>query len=462
MNVFGLLWYVLWFAVAVSLLVTVHEFGHFWVARRLGFKVLRFSVGFGKPLVSRKWGRDAVEYCLAPIPLGGYVKMLDEREGPVAPQDLPRSFTRRPPYQRILVLLAGPAFNFLFAIVVLAGMLWASGVTRLAPVVGNVAPGSFAARAGLQSGDRIVAINGARLDSQRQVTFKLLDVMSGNGNAHLQVSRAGVVHDVDLSVTNPTTRRGLTAPTGLFRGLGFQFWTPPMPAVIGAVAPGGPAARAGLKAGDRILAVDGHPVKNFEELVGEISPNPGRKLSVTYRRGQTVRTVAVTPVSVMVGGRRIGRIEAEGRLTLTYPAGMLRHVTLGPLSALGHATHRVWSMTALQAHLLWRMLLGDVSLANLSGPLSIAEYAGQSASAGVSSFLGFLVLISLSLGFLNLLPIPILDGGQILFQLIEWVKGGPLSERAQILGQQVGIALLFLLGAVVIFNDIARIARQFN
>ena len=465
MNVFGILWYALWFAVAVSLLVTVHEFGHFWVARRLGFKVVRFSVGFGKPLVSRRWGRDPVEYCLAPIPLGGYVKMLDEREGPVAAEDLPRSFTRRPSYQRILVLLAGPAFNFLFAIMVLAGMLWASGVTRLAPVVGDVTAGSFAARAGLHSGDRIVSINGARVESQRQVTFKLLEVMSGNGNAHLEVSRAGVKRDVDLDITNPATRRGLTAPTGptgLFRGLGFQFWTPLIPAVIGAVTPGGPAARAGLKAGDRIVAVDGHPVRNFGQLVAQISPNPGKRLSVTYERGKAVRTVKLTTASVKVGGRRIGRIEAEGRIALTYPPQLLRHVTLGPLSALGHAAHRVWSMTALQAHLLWRMLLGDVSLSNLSGPLVIAEYAGQSASAGVSSFLGFLVLISLSLGFLNLLPIPILDGGQILFQLIEWVKGGPLSERAQIVGQQVGIALLLLLGVVVIFNDIARIARQFN
>ena len=465
MNVLGLLWYALWFAVAVSLLVTVHEFGHFWVARRLGFKIQRFSIGFCKPLLSRRWGRDQVEYCLAPIPLGGYVKMLDEREGPVAAEDLPRSFTRRPPYQRILVLLAGPAFNFLFAIVVLAGMLWASGVTRLAPVVGRVAAGSFAARAGLQPGDRIVSINKEPVDSQRQVTFKLLEVMSGNGQAHLEVRRAGAVHEVDLSVTNPATRRALTAPSGpteLFRGLGFQFWMPPMPAVIGAVTPGGPAARAGLQAGDRILAVNGHPVGNFAQLVAAISPNPGKTLAVTYRRGKLVRTVEITTASVRVGGKRIGRIEAEGRLAFTYPAAMLRHVTLGPLTALGHAAHRVWSMTALQAHLLWRMLLGDVSLANLSGPLSIAEYAGQSASAGVSSFLGFLVLISLSLGFLNLLPIPILDGGQILFQLIEWVKGGPLSERAQILGQQVGIALLFLLGAVVIFNDIARIARQLN
>jgi len=466
MTAIGFLWYALWFVVAVSLLVTVHEFGHFWVARRLGFKILRFSVGFGsKPLLSWRWGREPVEYWIAPIPLGGYVKMLDEREGPVPPEDLPRSFTRRPPYQRILVLLAGPAFNFLFAIVVLAAMLWASGVTRVLPVVGDVTTGSFAARAGLRSGDRIVAINGTPVDSQRAVTFKLLDVMSGSGDARLEVSQGGAKRNVDLNVTNPATRRRLTAPsgpTGLFGGLGFQFWAPPNPAVLGKVTPGGPAARAGLKAGDRIVAVDVHTVKDFQELIAQISPHPGKTLSVTYRRGNAAHTVQVTTASVHVGGKRIGRIEAEARLTATYPPSMLRHETLGPLSALAYGTQRIWAMTALQAHLFWRMLLGDVSLANLSGPLSIAEYAGQSASAGASSYLGFLVLISLSLGFLNLLPIPILDGGQIVFQLIEWVKGSPLSERAQILGQQVGIALLFLLGAVVIFNDIARIARQFN
>lgn len=466
MNVLGFLWYALWFVVAVSLLVTVHEFGHFWVARRLGFKVLRFSVGFGsKPLLSWRWGRDPVEYWISPIPLGGYVKMLDEREGPVPPEDLPRSFTRRPPYQRILVLLAGPAFNFLFAIVVLAAMLWASGVTRVLPVVGDVTAGSFAARAGLKSGDRIVSINGTPVDSQREVTFELLDVMSGSGDARLKVSQAGTEREVDLNVTNPATRRSLTAPTGpngLFGGLGFQFWAPPMPAVLGKVTPGGPAARAGLKPGDRIVAVDGHAVGDFEELVAQLVPHPGKTISLTYRRGRTVHTAQVTTASVMVDGKRIGRIEAEGSGTAVYPPSMLRRETLGPLSALKYGTQRIWSMTALQAHLFWRMLLGDVSLSNLSGPLAIAEYAGQSASAGASSYLGFLVLISLSLGFLNLLPIPILDGGQIVFQLIEWVKGGPLSERAQIVGQQVGIALLFLLGAVVIFNDIARIARQFN
>ena len=454
------LWYALWFAVAVSLLVTVHEFGHFWVARRLGFKVLRFSVGFGKPLVSWRWGRDQVEYAIAPVPLGGYVKMLDEREGPVPPEDLSRSFTRRPPYQRILVLLAGPAFNILFAIVVLAGMLWASGLTQVLPVVGEVTAGSLAARAGLRSGDRIVALNGAPVDSQRQVTFKLLDAMSGSGDAHLTVRQSGgATHDVDLDVSNPATRRSLTAPTGLFSGLGFRFWIPPIPAQLGRVIPGGPAARAGLEAGDLILAVNGQPVKDFEDVVAQITPHPGETLSLTYRRGKAVHTAQLTTASVLVGGKHIGRIEAEEPTEIPYPASMLHQVPLGPASALALATRQIWSMTALQAHLLWRMLLGDVSLQNLSGPLSIAEYAGQSASAGASSFLGFLVLISLSLGFLNLLPIPILDGGQILFQLIEWVKGGPLSERAQTFGQQVGIALLILLMGVALFNDIAR---QFN
>ncbi len=456
----SVLWYALWFAVAVSLLVTVHEFGHFWVARRLGFKVLRFSVGFGKPLLSWRWGRDPVEYVIAPIPLGGYVKMLDEREGPVPPQDLARSFTRRPPWQRIVVLLAGPAFNILFAIVVLTGMLWASGLTRVLPVVGDVAAGSFAARAGLKPGDRIVALNGTALDSQQQVTFRLLEVMSGSGDAHFLVRRPdGALGAVDLAVGNPATRRSLTAPAGLFSGLGFHFWVPPIPAVLGPVVPGGPAARAGLRAGDRILAVNGHPVSDFADVVARISPHPGETLSLTYRRGALVRTVEVKTASVSAGGRRIGRIEAEAPAEIPYPPSMLRHVPLGPIGALGRATHQIWSMTALQAQLFWRMMLGQVSLQNLSGPLSIAEYAGQSASAGASSFLGFLVLISLSLGFLNLLPIPILDGGQIVFQLVEWIKGAPLSERAQALGQQIGIALLILLMGVALFNDIAR---QFN
>ena len=452
----SVLWYLLWFAVAVSLLVTVHEFGHFWVGRRLGLKVLRFSVGFGKPILSWR-GRDGVEYWICPIPLGGYVKFLDEREGPVPAAELPRSFTRVHPLRRVLVLLAGPGSNFLFAVLVLAGMFWASGLTRWLPVVGDVTAGSIAARAGVRSGERIVAINGVPVDSQSEVRVRLLEVMSGSGNALLTL-RAGDAppHQVDLDVRDPAQRRRLTGPSGPMGGLGMHFWEPSIPPVLGRVLPGGPAARAGLAAGDRIVAVDGHPMKDFQDVVAAISPNPGKTLAITYRRGRIERTVEVTTASVTVAGRRIGRIEAEEPLTMHYPPGMVRHMPLGPLAALGKSCARIWTLTVLQVRLLWRMMLGRVSIKNLGGPLTIAQEAGQSASAGASSFLGFLVLISLELGFLNLLPIPILDGGQVVFQLLEWVKGAPLSERAQIIGQQVGIALLIVLMGVALFNDIAR------
>ncbi|MGH8299636.1 MAG: RIP metalloprotease RseP [Steroidobacteraceae bacterium] len=455
----SVVWYTLWFVIAVGLLVTVHEFGHFWVARRLGFKVLRFSIGFGNPLpppFSWRVGADRTEIAIAPIPLGGYVKLLDEREGPVAPEDLPRSFTRKPPLQRILVLLAGPGFNFLFAIVVLAGMMWVNGVTLVLPVVGDVTPGSIAAKAGLASGDRIVAINGGPVSEQRDVFFDLLDVMSSRGNADLTVRGSnGATRQVDLDVPDATTRRHLTVDP--LAGLGFQFWQPPIPAVLTQVKPDGPAARAGLQAGDRIVSVDGRAVKDWQDLVAQVTPHPGGTISLSFERGGIMHTVQVELESADVDGKYVGRLQAETSTTdIPYPPSMERHLQVSPLNAVTRAGQEAWDMTALQGTLFWRMLLGQVSLKNLSGPVAIAEYAGQSASAGVGPFLDFLVLISLSLGFLNLLPIPILDGGQIVFQLVEWVKGSPMSDRAQAFGQQVGIALLILLMGVALFNDIAR------
>jgi len=453
----NLVWYVIWFVVAVGLLVTVHEFGHFWVARRLGFKVLRFSVGFGKPLLSRVAGADRVEYVLAAVPLGGYVKLLDEREGPVAPSELSRSFTRRPPWQRIMVLLAGPAFNILFAVAVLWGMLWANGITEVRPKIGDVTAGSFAARAGLRSGDEIRAINGAAVTGQRDVVFDLLDAMSSRGQADLTVRGSdGGTRQATLSVSDSTERRHLTEPSELFRGLGFQFWTPAVPPVLGPVTSDGPAARAGLAAGDRIVALDGVAMSDFRQIVEYISARPGERVSVAYRRADSEHTVQVDVASEESAGKRIGRIHVMQPQGVSYPAAMLLHTDLSAADALARAGGEAWNMTTLQARLFWRMVLGRVSLKNLSGPLSIAEFAGDSAEAGVGSFLSFLVLISLSLGFLNLLPIPILDGGQILFQLVEWLKGSPLSERAQALGQQVGIALLIVLMGVALYNDIAR------
>jgi regulator of sigma E protease len=450
-------WYLIWFVVAVGLLVTVHEFGHFWVARRLGFKVLRFSIGFGRPLLTRVAGADRVEYVVAAVPLGGYVKLLDEREGPVEPRDLPRSFTHRPPWQRILVLLAGPLFNILFAVIVLWAMLWVNGVTEVRAKVGDVTTGSIAARAGLRSGDEIRAINGAAVTGQRDVVFDLLDAMSGRGQALLTVrGAAGEQRQANLSVEDPGERRRLTEPAELFRGLGFQFWTPPVPPVLGPVTPDGPAARAGLAAGDRIVAIDSVPVNDFRQIVDYISARPGERVNIEYRRGGTTHSVQVTVASEEGAGRRIGRIRVQQPAGVTYPPDMLLHTELGVAGALTRAGGEAWNMTMLQARLFWRMVLGRVSLKNLSGPLSIAEFAGDSAEAGVASFMSFLVLISLSLGFLNLLPIPILDGGQILFQLVEWLKGSPLSDRAQALGQQVGIALLIVLMGVALYNDIAR------
>jgi regulator of sigma E protease len=449
-------WYALWFIIAVGLLVTVHEFGHFWVARRLGFKVLRFSVGFGKPLLKRVSPVDGTEYVLAAIPLGGYVKLLDEREAPVEPADLPRSFTRRPHWQRIAVLLAGPVFNLAFAVALLWGMLWVSGVTELRPKVGQVTLDSLAAKAGLRPGDEIRTLDGAPVTGRRDVVFGLLDAMSGAGNVSLGVrGENGEARTVTISVASTEERRHLTEPAELFRGLGFQFWEPSGPAVLTQVLPDGPAARAGLKAGDRIVAINGVTIHDFQDLLDYINARPGERISVDYRRGDSVYNATLVTASDEEGGRRIGRIRVEGQ-PQKYPDSMLLHSDLGPAAALGRAGTEAWSLTIFQARLFWRMVIGRVSIKNLSGPISIAEFAGESAHAGAASFLSTLVLLSLSLGFLNLLPIPILDGGQIAFQLVEWLKGSPLSERAQVFGQQVGIALLIVLMGVALYNDIAR------
>jgi regulator of sigma E protease len=454
----SVIWEAVWFIVAVSLLVTVHEFGHYWVARRLGFKVLRFSVGFGKPLLSKVAGADRTEYVLAAIPLGGYVKMLDEREGPVPAADLNRSFTRKPPWQRILVLMAGPAFNILFAIIVLWGMFYWEGATETKPIVGDVMLNSAAARGGLRSGDEIKAVNGANVVGRRDVVFDLLDVMSSGGNAALTVrGRDGATRVANLNVPDSAERVKLTEPDELFRGLGFDFWMPPMPAVLGSVIAGGPGDHAGLKPGDRIVAIQGTEVKDWREVLERIGTRPGETLDITYRRDGADHTVAVRVASEAVDGKRVGRINVKVMTaSVTVPDSILLHTDFTVWGALQRASSEAWNMTMMQGRLVARMVTGHVSVKNLSGPLSIAEYAGESAEAGTESFLEFLVLISLSLGFLNMLPIPILDGGQIVFQAVEWLKGSPLSERAQAFGQQVGIALLILLMGVALFNDIAR------
>ncbi len=452
-----LLWSVLGFVVAVSLLVAVHEYGHFWAARKLGFKVLRFSVGFGPALWTRVAGADRTEYVLAALPLGGYVKLLDEREGPVDAAEVSRAFTRRPPWQRILVLLAGPGFNFAFAILLLWGMLWVVGSPDVRAVVGSVAAGSPAARAGLRADDEIIRMDDAPVQGRGDVVLGLIDAMSGDGVTRLAVRSAnGAERELDLRVDDPAERRALTEPSALMRGVGLRFWSQPVPARIGRVSPAGPADQAGLQVGDLITAIDGEPIGDFVAMGEALAVRPNREVVIRYERGGVSATTTVRTSADLIDGREVGRIRIETLPSAPLPDSMIVHRRFGPVQALGESLQRAWEMTVLQAKMFARMITGQVSLKNLSGPITIAEYARDSARSGLTGFIGFLVLISLSLGFLNLLPIPMLDGGQIVYQTIEWIKGSPLSERIQAAGQSLGIALLFLLMGVALFNDLAR------
>lgn len=451
------LWTIAGFVVAVSLLVTVHEYGHFWVARKLGFKVLRFSVGFGPALWRRVGRRDGTEYVFAALPLGGYVKLLDEREGPVAPEDLASSFTRKAPWQRILVLLAGPAFNIIFAILVLWAILWSSGEPQVRPVVGKVVPDSIAARADLRTNDQFLRIENRDVATHSDVVLGLVEAISDDGQIEIDVQRPGSgVRTLALRVDDPEVRRALTEPSALLRGLGMRFWTPPVPAEFGKVDAGGPAALAGLQPGDRVTAIDGEPVADFPALVELISARPNRDVVVSYLRNGQAAEVTLRSTADLIEGKEIGRIRVATPPPPPWPVELVEQRDYGPLESLTVATQRAWDMTVLQAKMFARMLFGQVSLKNLSGPLSIAEFAGESAQSGLAEFLGFLIVISLSLGFLNLLPIPILDGGQIVYQLIEWFRGSPIPERVQALGQQVGIALLLMLMGIALFNDFTR------
>ena len=452
-------WNILWFIIGVSLLVTVHEFGHFWVARRLGFKVLRFSIGFGKPLF-RKIGRapDHTEYVIAAVPLGGYVRMLDERDGTVDSQDLPRAFGSKPPWQRILVMLAGPAANIIFAIVVLWGMFWYSGVTHVKPIVDQVTVGSNAARAGLRKGDEFLKIDGQTILDQGDAALGLLDAVSDDGEALIEVRGSdGSARTVKLVVPDAEERHKLTEPSNLiFTGLGFEFWAPTVPALLSVVESGGPAANAGLRPGDLVVAVDGGPVHSFFEFGSYIRARPDKEVILTVRRDGSEFSRRVRTIRDVQNGHTVGRLMIQGPEDIEQfiPAKMKTPVDSGPIAALRAATAKSWQLTVAQAKFFVRMLTGKMSTKNISGFITIGKYAGEAAHAGPNSFLMLLVLLSLSLGLLNLLPIPILDGGQIVFQLAEWAKGRPLSDRTYMVGQQAGLLLLVLLMGVALFNDL--------
>lgn len=442
------------FVVVVGVLVTFHEFGHFWVARRLGVRVLRFSVGFGRPLWRRVAGGDQVEYVVAAIPLGGYVKMLDEREGPVAQSDLSRAFNRQPVWSRMAIVAAGPAANFVLAVFAY-WVMYLVGVNGIRPVIGEVIPDSIAAHADIRPGDEIVSINGESTPTWQLVNLTLLDeALSGDTVRLVVQDRSQQVRQPELILDDT---RNLLDKGDLLEKLGIKPWRPEIEPVIGGVVDGGAAERAGLQTGDRLVAVDGEPVKDWSEWVDIVRDHPDQDLTVALRRGAERRLLVLHPAREQEGGETIGRIGAYPQIDKSRWEALRVTVRYGPVEGFARALEKTWDVSGLTLRVLWKLVIGEASLSNISGPVTIAEFAGMSAAIGLSAFLGAMALFSVSIGILNLLPVPVLDGGHLLFYLIELIKGSPVSEAAEAVGQRVGLALLAALMTLALYNDLVRL-----
>lgn len=431
------------FIAAISILVAVHEYGHYIVGRLTGMKVLRFSIGFGKPIWKRVGGKDQTEYCLAAIPLGGYVKFLDTREGPIEPEDQGRAFDQRPIFSRILVLLAGPAFNFIFAILAF-WFLFMDGVPAIRPTVGAVSPDSYAADAGLTEGEQIVRIGEKEVIGWDGALIGILDNLVSNHQIPLTLEDNNGERRVAVIEIPATEAASLTEPGVLFDRLGFE--PGPIPAIIGNLQQGEAALAAGLQDGDKIVAIDDTPIEGFDKLIEVVKAIPGQRVTIDIVREQNRRSVFATIGERMVDGEQWGFLGVS-----------LLYDNIGPGKSMVSALEQTWLKSKFTVQMLASMLTGDVSIKNISGPINIAQFAGRSAERGFRVFVDFLIIVSISLGILNLLPIPVLDGGQIVYQVVEWVKGSPMTERSQILGQQVGIFALLVLMSFAFYNDISRI-----
>lgn len=441
--------------ITLGILVTIHEFGHFWVARRCGVKVLRFSVGFGKPLFS--WhDKLGTEYAVAAIPLGGYVKMLDEREGPVPEEQRHEAFSSKPVKQRIAIAAAGPLANFIFAIAAY-WLMFMLGFNVVMPKIGAIEEGSIADQAGLRAGMVVEQIEEREAYSWREVVMGLVNRLGDTGEIQVHArTEGGVSSAFALPIDGWLAGE---SHDDMLASLGISPYRPAIPAIVGQLVSGGPAEGAGLKVGDRIIEANGSPIEDWFALVDIIQDNPAKKVDLTVQRAQTRQEVELSLIPDSVAsedGGTVGKI-GVGVAPFEYPTDMVSTVRYPVHTAFVEATNQTWNDIAMTLGAVKKMVVGLISLDNLSGPITIARVASQSISTGAEEFLRFLALLSVSLGVLNLLPIPVLDGGHILFYLVEAVRGKALSEKSQILGIKIGMSLVLMLMVIAFYNDIMRL-----
>lgn len=441
---------ILWFLVAIGILVVIHEFGHYLAARWAGVKVLRFSVGFGKPLFSRRFGRDQTEWTLSALPFGGYVKMLDEREGAVSEADLPRAFNRATVWRRIGIVAAGPAANFLLAIA-FYWVLLMQGLPALKPIIGEPPADTPAARAGLVAGDEIVRVNGIETPTFTDLRLTLLRAGVAGDPLRFDLGDGRQIRIAPVPLDTDNLEQDTLRPLGIVR------FDPDMAPVVGKILPEGAAARDGLREGDRLVSVNGQPVVRWQDWVEVVRAHAARPMQLEILRDGRTLPLSITPDSVDEAGQRVGKIGAGPRIDESVLAPLMTEVRYGPLDALWRGAAKTWDMSVFTLEMMGRMVLGQVSWKNLSGPLTIADYAGQSATLGWISFVSFLALVSVSLGVLNLLPIPLLDGGHLMYYVAEVLTGRPVSERIMETGARIGMMLLLLLMSFALFNDLQRL-----
>lgn len=441
----------LFFIVALGILVVIHEFGHFWVARRCGVKVLKFSVGFGKPLWQRQ-GKDGTEYILAAIPLGGFVKMLDEREGDVAVEDLDKAFNRKPLRARVAIVAAGPIANLLFAVLAY-WIVFMVGTPGIRSIIDDVTPESPAAYAQLIGGDQIKQVDERDTPTWLAVYKAFAHIAERGGEAKLTVETSGI--ERSLSINIPKWEFDPAASESLLQVLGISPISTVLKPVLGSIVEGGAAQRAGLQTGDELISADGEIIDSWSGWVNLIMASPDKQLAVKVKRAEQELNLVLTPQKT---AENVGKIGAGVDInSTTVPADLQAELRYSPIPALGQAIIETWQFSSSTVKSLGGMLVGTVSSKNIGGPITIAQYAGASAERGLMPFISFLAMISISLGILNLLPIPVLDGGHLALYFVEWVRGSPLSKQAQLQGQKVGIVLLLMLMFLAFFNDLSRL-----